>query len=65
MQPFKYFSIPKILQYNYVLLSLHTLLLYESLRSKERGNYCHSLDGLPEDRTIAIVLFIITIHPSY
>ena len=34
MQPSKYFSILKILQYNYALLSLHTLFLYESLRSK-------------------------------
>jgi len=33
-QPSKYFSILKILQYDHALLSLHTLLLYESLRSK-------------------------------
>ena len=33
-QPSKYFSILKILQYNYALLSLHILLLYESLHSK-------------------------------
>ena len=33
-QPSKYFSILKILQYDYTLLSLHTLLLYEILRSK-------------------------------
>ena len=33
-QPSKYFSILKILQYDYALLSLRTLLLYESLRSK-------------------------------
>jgi len=33
-QPSKYFSIFKILQYDYGLLSLHTALLYESLRSK-------------------------------
>ena len=31
-QPSKYFSILKILQYDYALLSLHTLLLYENLR---------------------------------
>jgi len=30
----KYFSILKILQYDYYLLSLHTLLLYESLWCK-------------------------------
>jgi len=34
MQPSKYFSILKILQYDYTLLSLHTLLLYEILSSK-------------------------------
>jgi len=34
-QPSKYFSILKILQYDYALLSLHTLLFYESLRSKK------------------------------
>ena len=33
-QPSKYFSMLKILQYDYSLLSLHKLLLYESLRSK-------------------------------
>ena len=33
-QPSKYFSILKILQYDYPLLSLHKLLLYQSLRSK-------------------------------
>jgi len=33
-QPSKYFSILKILQYDHALLSLHTLLLYENLRSK-------------------------------
>jgi len=33
-RPSKYFSILKILQYDYSLLSLYTLLLYESLRSK-------------------------------
>jgi len=33
-QPSKYFSILEILQYNYALLSLHTLLFYESLPSK-------------------------------
>jgi len=33
-QPSKYFSILKILQYDYALLSLHTLLLYQSLCSK-------------------------------
>jgi len=33
-QPSKYFSILKILQYDYALLSLHTLLLYESLSSQ-------------------------------
>ena len=33
-QPAKYFAILKILQYDYALLSLHTLCLYESLRSK-------------------------------
>jgi len=64
-QPSKYFSILKILQYNYALLSLHTLLLYESLRSKEPGDYCDSLDGPLEHRTIAIVLPSTTIHPSY
>jgi len=35
MQPSKYFSILKILQYDYALLSLYTPLLYESLRSKD------------------------------
>ena len=33
-QPSKYFSILMILQYDYALLSLHTLLLYKGLRSK-------------------------------
>ena len=33
-QPSKYFAILKILQYDYALLSLYTLLLYESLGSK-------------------------------
>jgi len=33
-QPSKYFPILEILQYDYALLSLHTLLLCESLRSK-------------------------------
>jgi len=33
-QPSKYFSILKILQYDYALLALYTLLLYESLGSK-------------------------------
>jgi len=33
-QPSKYFSILKILQYDYALPSLHTLLLYESLSPK-------------------------------
>jgi len=33
-QPSKYFSIPKILQYDYSLLSLPTIRFYESLRSK-------------------------------
>jgi len=35
MQPSKFFSILKILQYDYALLSLHTLLLYENLRYKD------------------------------
>ena len=64
-QPSKYISILKILQYDYALLSLHTLSLYESLRSKEPGDYCDSLDGPPEHRTIVIVLSSTTIHPSY
>ena len=34
MQPCKYFAILKILQYDYALLSLHTLVLYDRLRSK-------------------------------
>ena len=46
----------KILQYNYALLSLHTLLLYESLRSKNLETIVISLDGPPEHRTIVIVL---------
>jgi len=33
-QPSKYFSILKILQYDYTLLSLHTGLLYENLCPK-------------------------------
>jgi len=33
-QPSKYFSTLKILQYDYALLSLHILLLYEILSSK-------------------------------
>jgi len=33
-QPSKYFSILKILQYNYALLSSRTFLLYKSLRSE-------------------------------
>jgi len=64
-QPSKYFSILKVLQYDYALLSLHTLLLYEPLRSKEPGDYCDTLNGPPEHRTIAIVLSNTTIHPSY
>jgi len=63
--PSKYFSILKILQYDYLRLSLHTLLLYEKLISKEPGDYCHSLDGPPEHRTIVIVLSCAPIHPSY
>jgi len=51
-QPSKYFSILKILQYDYDLLSLYTLLLYESLHSTEPGDYYDSLDGPPEQRTI-------------
>ena len=35
MLPSKYFSILKILLYDYHLRFLHTLLLYESLRSKK------------------------------
>jgi len=33
-QPSKYFSILKILQYDYTLLALHILILYEILSSK-------------------------------
>jgi len=33
-QPSKYFSILKIFQYNYTLLSLHTPCIYEMIRSK-------------------------------
>jgi len=33
-KPSEYFSILKILEYDYPLLSLHTPYLYESLRSK-------------------------------
>jgi len=33
-EPSKYFSTLKILQYDYVLLSFYTLLLYQSLRLK-------------------------------
>jgi len=32
-----------MLQYNYALLLLHTLLLYESLGHKEPRDYCNSL----------------------
>jgi len=65
-QPSKYFSILKILHYDYSLLSLpKTLLPYKSLRSKEPGDYCDSLDGLLEHRTIVIVLSSTTIHPYY
>ena len=52
-------------KYDYTLLSLHILLHYESLRSKEPGDYCDSLDGPPEYRTIVIVLSSTTTHPSY
>ena len=64
-QPSKYFSILKMLQYDYALLSLHTLLIYKSLRSKEPGDYCDSLNRLPEHRTIVIVLSSTTLYPSY
>jgi len=64
--PSKYFSILKILQYDYSLLPLpKTLLHYESLRSKEPGDYCDNLDGLLEHRTIVIVLSSTTIYPYY
>ena len=33
-QPSKYFSILKILKYDYILLALHILILYEMLSSK-------------------------------
>ena len=36
-QPSKYFSVLQILQYDYTLLLLHTLLLYESLRPTNWG----------------------------
>jgi len=66
-QPSKYFSILKILQYDYELLSLYTLLIYESLGSKRGpGAYCDShSNGLPAHRTPAIVLSSKPIHPSY
>jgi len=46
-QPSKYFSILMILQYDYYLLSLHTLLLYESLRSKSRETIVRVSTGRP------------------
>jgi len=64
-QPPKYFSILKILQYDYSLLSLQILLHYESLPSKNPETIVISLDGLLEYRTIVIVLSSTTIHPSY
>ena len=48
-QPSKYFSIFKILQYDYALLSLHTLLLYESLRSKNPETIVIVSTGRPQD----------------
>jgi len=55
-QPSKYFSILKILQYDYSSLSLQTPLHYESLRSKNPETIVISLDALLEHRTIVIVL---------
>ena len=62
LSTFLYF---KILQYNYALLYSHTLLLYESLRSKNPETIVISLDGPPEHRTTVIVLLSATIHPPY
>ena len=42
-----------------------TLLHYASLCSKQPGDYCDSLAGLLEHRTIVIVLSSTTIHPYY
>jgi len=44
LSTFLYF---KILQYDYALLSLHTLLLYESLRSKNLETIVIVLTGCP------------------
>jgi len=63
-QPSKFFSILK-LQYHYSLLSLHTLLIYQSLRSKHPETIVIVLMGKPEHRTIGIVLSNTTIHSSY
>jgi len=46
-QPSKYFSILKILQYDYALLSLHTLILYKSLRSKNPETIAIVSTGCP------------------
>ena len=62
LSTFLYF---KILQYDYTLLSLSTLLPYEGPTLYEPRDYCDSLDGLLEHRTIVIVLSRTTLHPSY
>jgi len=64
-QPSEYFSILRILQYDYSLLSLQTLLHKESLRSKNPDTIVISLEGLREHSTIVIVLSSTTIHRSY
>jgi len=64
-QPSKYFSILKILQYELrSTLFIHTPPLREPTLY-EPGDYCDSLDGPPEHRTIVIGLSSTTIHPSY
>ena len=65
IQPSKYFSILKILQYDHALRSLqiHSSCMRDyALRTRD---YCDSLDRPPEPRTIVIVLSSTTIYPSY
>ena len=53
------------LQYDYTLLSLHTLFHYETLRSKNPETIIIVSISKLEHRTVVISLSNITIHPSY